>query len=95
MINEFDFNFRDGDAYEALRDCRKAIQLDPSHSKAYFRQAKCLYELQWFDEAILCLQTFKERFPEQANSLSVKSLEMEIDGQLLKKMGKIFGMHLN
>ena len=83
-----DWYFRDGDVYQALRDCHKAIQLDPSHSKAYFRQAKCLYELQWFDEASLCLQTFKERFAEQANSHSVKSLEMEIDGQLLKKMGK-------
>lgn len=85
--NLLTYCFRDGDLYEALRDCHKAIQLDPSHSKAFFRQAKCLFELQWYEEATLCLMAFKERFPEQANSHSCKSLEVEIDRIMSKKTG--------
>lgn len=68
----------DGDLYAALRDCQRAVELDGTHSKAYYRQARCLYELKWFEEAYICLQLFKERFPEQCDGFSIKKLEQDI-----------------
>ena len=79
--------FRDGDIYGALRDCQTAIQLDPTHSKAYYRQAKCLFELQWMEEASLCIETFKEKFSEQSNSYSLKMLERDIEQHLTRRAG--------
>ena len=35
--SEFTFIFRDGDVYEALRDCQAALLLEPDHVKANFR----------------------------------------------------------
>ncbi|XP_066918080.1 WD and tetratricopeptide repeats protein 1-like [Clytia hemisphaerica] len=75
----------DGDIYGALRDCQTAIQLDPTHSKAYYRQAKCLFELQWIEEASLCIETFKEKFSEQSNSYSLKMLERDIEQHLTRR----------
>ena len=69
---------RDGDIYAALRDCHTALTLDPSHNKAHFRQARCLYELRWCQEALSCLQHFKARFPEQAEGNPAKTLERDI-----------------
>ena len=69
---------RDGDVYAALRDCHRALQLDPNHTKAHFRQARCLYELQWFQEALTCLNHFKLKFPEQAEGNAAKTLERDI-----------------
>jgi len=76
------FCFRDGDVYAALRDCQTAVQLDPSHSKAYYRQARCLYELKWYEEANICLQSFKEKFVNSANGYSLRKLEEELSQQL-------------
>lgn len=72
------FVFRDGDIYAALRDCHKALKLDPNHTKAHFRQARCLYELRWFQEALSCLNNFKVKFPEQAEGTAAKTLEKDI-----------------
>ena len=72
------FVFRDGDIYAALRDCHKALKLDPDHNKAHFRQARCLYELRWFQEALSCLNNFKLKFPEQAEGSAAKTLEKDI-----------------
>ncbi|XP_015764226.1 PREDICTED: WD and tetratricopeptide repeats protein 1-like isoform X1 [Acropora digitifera] len=68
----------DGDVYAALRDCHKALRLDPNHTKAHFRQARCLYELQWFQEALTCLNHFKLKFPDQAEGNAAKTLERDI-----------------
>ncbi|XP_033121287.1 WD and tetratricopeptide repeats protein 1-like [Anneissia japonica] len=54
----------EGDIYGAVRDCHKALSLDPSHRKAQFRLAQCLYELDWFQEAGDCLKQFKIKFPD-------------------------------
>lgn len=70
--------FRDGDMYAALRDCNVTLQLDPNHLKAHFRLAKCLYELQFTEEACKCLSEFKLRFPDQAHSRAFKALDMDI-----------------
>lgn len=74
----------DGDIYAALRDSLTAVSIDPSHSKAYYRQARCLFELKWYEEADICLQLFKSKFPEQADGYSIKKLEMEVK-QLIKQ----------
>lgn len=79
--------FRAGDLYAALRDCQVAVDLDCTHTKAYYRQARCLYELKWFDEAYVCLQLFKERFPDQCDGASLKKLEMEILEQVNQNQG--------
>ena len=55
-----------------------ALSLDPGHSKAHYRQARCLYELEWYQEAMNCLNDFKNKFPEQADGFSTKKLEREI-----------------
>lgn len=68
----------DGDIYAALRDCHRALGLDPNHTKAHFRQARCLYELRWFQEALSCLNNFKLKFPEQAEGNAAKTLERDI-----------------
>lgn len=68
----------DGDIYAALRDCHRALRLDPNHTKAHFRQARCLYELRWFQEALSCLNNFKLKFPEQAEGNAAKTLEKDI-----------------
>lgn len=68
----------DGDIYAALRDCYRALGLDPNHTKAHFRQARCLYELHWFQEALSCLNHFKLKFPEQAEGSAAKTLERDI-----------------
>ena len=69
---------RDGDIYAALRDCHIALSLDPNHAKALFRQARCLYELRWCQEALSCMNHFKERFPDQAQGNAAKMLERDI-----------------
>jgi len=68
----------EGDIYAALYDCHTALNLDPEHSKAHYRQVRCLYELQWYQEAMNCLNDFKYRFPEQAGGYSTKKLERDI-----------------
>ncbi|RZF46444.1 hypothetical protein LSTR_LSTR012519 [Laodelphax striatellus] len=67
-----------GDMYAALRDCHTTLNLDPNHVKAFFRLARCLYELDWREEAKQCLEAFKIRFPEHATSHACKALEKDI-----------------
>lgn len=78
QTNCFFVLYRDGDIYAALRDCYRALGLDPNHTKAHFRQARCLYELHWFQEALSCLNHFKLKFPEQAEGSAAKTLERDI-----------------
>ncbi|XP_048414032.1 WD and tetratricopeptide repeats protein 1 [Stegostoma tigrinum] len=75
----------DGDHYDALRDCLKAISLNPSHLKAHFRLARCLFELKYVTEALECLDDFKGRFPEQAHSSACDALDRDIKAVLFAK----------
>ncbi|XP_071955811.1 WD and tetratricopeptide repeats protein 1-like [Antedon mediterranea] len=61
----------EGDIYGAVRDCHQALSLDPSHRKAQFRLAQCLFELNWFTEAGDCLKQFKVKFPEYTKDCEV------------------------
>lgn len=72
-----------GDCYEALLDCKKALQLDPSYFKAHFRMARALLEIEMAQEAKDCLEEFKNRFADHSCDPSVKMLEKDIDSALL------------
>lgn len=76
---------RDGDHYDALRDCLKAIALNPCHLKAHFRLARCLFELKYVAEALECLDDFKGKFPEQAHSSACDALGRDITAALFSK----------
>lgn len=76
---------RDGDHYDALRDCLKALSLNPSHLKAHFRLARCLFELKYVAEALECLDDFKGKFPEQAHSSACDALDKDIKAALFAK----------
>lgn len=76
---------RDGDHYDALRDCLKALSLNPAHLKAHFRLARCLFELKYIAEALECLDDFKGKFPEQAHSSACDALDRDIKAALFSK----------
>lgn len=78
-------NHRDGDHYDALRDCLKALTLNPGHLKAHFRLARCLFELKYVAEALECLNDFKGKFPEQAHSSACDALDKDIKAALFSK----------
>uniref|UniRef100_A0A8C5GA78 WD and tetratricopeptide repeats protein 1 n=1 Tax=Gouania willdenowi TaxID=441366 RepID=A0A8C5GA78_GOUWI len=75
----------DGDLYDALRDCLKALTLNPGHLKAHFRLARCLFELKYVAEALECLDDFKGKFPEQAHSSACDALDKDIKTALFSK----------
>uniref|UniRef100_A0A672M637 WD and tetratricopeptide repeats 1 n=1 Tax=Sinocyclocheilus grahami TaxID=75366 RepID=A0A672M637_SINGR len=75
----------DGDHYDALRDCLKALSLNPGHLKAHFRLARCLFELKYIAEALECLDDFKGKFPEQAHSSACDALDRDIKAALFSK----------
>ncbi|XP_049872723.1 WD and tetratricopeptide repeats protein 1 isoform X2 [Pectinophora gossypiella] len=67
-----------GDTYAAIKDCYKAIKLDPTHVKSHFRLAKALMELQRPREASECLRYFKDKFPRHSTSHAVFLLQKDI-----------------
>lgn len=75
----------DGDLYAALRDCHNAITIDSDYLKAHFRLARCLYELHWNKEAFDCLQVFKAKFPDHANTQSCEMLDRDIQQAIFSK----------
>ncbi|XP_051576149.1 WD and tetratricopeptide repeats protein 1 isoform X2 [Myxocyprinus asiaticus] len=77
--------YRDGDHYDALRDCLKALSVNPSHLKAHFRLARCLFELKYIAEALECLDDFKGKFPDQAQSNACDALDKDIKAALFSK----------
>ncbi|TRY81256.1 hypothetical protein DNTS_000548 [Danionella cerebrum] len=72
----------DGDHYDALRDCLKALTLNPGHLKAHFRLARCLLELKHVAEALECLNDFRGKFPDQAHSSACDALDRDIKAAL-------------
>jgi hypothetical protein len=47
--------------------------------KLCFRLARCLYELQWVQEASDCMQAFKSKFPDHVHSHACKALVKDIE----------------
>ncbi|KAL0830294.1 hypothetical protein ABMA28_002494 [Loxostege sticticalis] len=68
-----------GDTYAAIRDCYRAIKLDPAHVKSHFRLAKGLMDLKRAREAHECLLYFKDKFPKHATSHAVFLLQKDIN----------------
>ncbi|RVE50822.1 hypothetical protein evm_004571 [Chilo suppressalis] len=68
-----------GDTYAAIRDCYRAIKLDPDHVKSHFRLAKGLMDLGRAREAHECLLYFKDKFPRHATSHAVFLLQKDIN----------------
>lgn len=85
---------RDGDHYDALRDCLKALTLNPGHLKAHFRLARCLFELKYVAEALECLNDFKGKFPEQAHSNACDALDKDIKAALFSKSDSGLSAHV-
>lgn len=73
------FSYRAGDTYAAIKDCYRAIKLDPLHVKSHFRLAKGLMDLKRAREAHECLLYFKDKFPRHANSHAVFLLQKDIN----------------
>lgn len=71
-----------GDTYAALRDCITALNYDPNNVKAYFRMTRCLFDLAWYEEAKLTLNSFKQQFPSHAKLLACRALERDILAKL-------------
>ena len=46
--------------------------------KGYFRLVRCLYELEWIEEAEQSLYNFTQRFPTYAKNKACKELEAHI-----------------
>ncbi|XP_054012474.1 WD and tetratricopeptide repeats protein 1-like [Hylaeus anthracinus] len=68
----------DGDIYAALKDCQTTLLLDPSHVKAHFRLARCLFDLHRSVEAEEVIKDFQQKFPEYASNSACKALRMDI-----------------
>ncbi|VDO94965.1 unnamed protein product [Soboliphyme baturini] len=68
----------DGDVYAALRDCCAALKLDSSYMKAFFRVARCLYELKYATESRNVLKIFSEKFPDFAGTRAFLNLQAEL-----------------
>ncbi|XP_077968681.1 WD and tetratricopeptide repeats protein 1-like [Styela clava] len=75
----------DGDFYAALRDCYSALHVNPSDVKAHYRLARCMFELEWFEEASSCIKEFKQHHPEHSSSNACVALEKDISVALKRK----------
>lgn len=71
-----------GDVYEALRDCHRALYLDPHYIKAHFRLSRSLFEINQLTLSNDCLRELKKRFPSHECDQSVKMLEQDINQAL-------------
>ena len=53
-----------GSPIEALKDCEKALELDPNFNKAYLRKAQCHYMMKDFHKALDTYDKALKLFPE-------------------------------
>ncbi|MCL4132538.1 UNVERIFIED_CONTAM: hypothetical protein GTU68_003196, partial [Idotea baltica] len=68
----------DGDIYAALRDCNKAVDIDPNNIKAKFRQVRCLHLLGRDEETHQCLGDLLDQYPQLSTSSSWAELKEKI-----------------
>ncbi|KAG5437919.1 hypothetical protein PCANB_000265 [Pneumocystis canis] len=77
---------------EALKDCEKAISLDPNFTKAYLRQASCYYMMKEYNKCIdSCHSATKA--DENNNNKGMHAREIEI--QLQKCMSAMYAQREN
>ncbi|XP_014210144.1 WD and tetratricopeptide repeats protein 1 isoform X2 [Copidosoma floridanum] len=72
----------EGDTYDALRDCRITLALDPNHVKAHFRLARCLFDLKRVNEAHTVMENFMEKFPDYTKNSACRNLRKDIKDAL-------------
>ena len=68
----------DGDVYAALRDCYRAVSMDPNHLKAHLRLCRCLLELGWIDQASTAIEAFQRQFPEHSQVSACQTLIKDV-----------------
>lgn len=74
-----------GDVYAAVRDCQRALRLDPHYVKAHFRLARALLKLGQLQDASECLAELIKRFPSYAKNHGVLMLDKDIEAELEKQ----------
>ncbi|EAT49000.1 AAEL000008-PA, partial [Aedes aegypti] len=74
-----------GDVYAAVRDCQRALRLDPHYVKAHFRLARALLKLGQLQDASECLAELIKRFPSYAKNHGVLMLNKDIEAELEKQ----------
>lgn len=74
-----------GDVYAAVRDCHRALRLDPHYVKAQFRLARALLKLGQLPEASECLEELIRRFPSYAKNHGVLMLQKDIEAEQEKQ----------
>lgn len=75
--------------YAAVRDCHRALRLDPHYVKAQFRLARALLKLGQLREASECLAELIRRFPSYAKNHGVLMLEKDIEAELEKQRQRV------
>lgn len=71
--------------YAAVRDCQRALRLDPHYVKAHFRLARALLKLGQLQDASECLAELIKRFPSYAKNHGVLMLNKDIEAELEKQ----------
>ncbi|XP_055637700.1 WD and tetratricopeptide repeats protein 1 isoform X2 [Toxorhynchites rutilus septentrionalis] len=74
-----------GDVYAAVRDCHRALRLDPHYVKAHFRLARALLKLGQLQDASICLAELMKRFPSYAKNHGVLMLDKDIEAAIEKQ----------
>jgi DnaJ family protein C protein 7 len=78
---------------DAIADCDRAIQLDPSYTKARKTRAKALGEGGDWDEAVRAFKSIQEQSPEEPNiAKDIRHAEMELKKSKRKDYYKILGV---
>lgn len=78
-----------GDVYAAVRDCHRALRLDPHYVKAHFRLARALLKLGQLQDASECLAELIKRFPSYAKNHGVLALEKDIESEQEKQRQRV------
>ena len=85
-----------GQKESAVKDCTKAIDLNPAYVKALLRRAKLYEELEQLDRA---LEDYQELHKLEPNNTEVKTalvvLPKKIEEQTEKLKKEMFGMYIN
>lgn len=78
---------------QAIQDCDKAIQLDPSYTKARKTRAKALGEGGDWEEAVRAYKSIQEQNPEEPGiAKEVRNAELELKKSKRKDYYKILGI---
>ncbi|KAG5513636.1 hypothetical protein PMAC_000674 [Pneumocystis sp. 'macacae'] len=77
---------------EALKDCEKAISLDPNFTKAYIRKASCYFAMKEYNK---CIDACHEATKADENSNNKGMHAKEIEAQLQKCMSAMYAQREN